>query len=389
MMKYLYFLLITLFTSSLTVGQGIEFEHVEWREAVKMAKKENKLIFIDAYAQWCGPCKKMAKYEFTKENVGNFFNKNFINLKLDMESKDGRTFDAQYPVSAYPTLIFMDGEGNVVRREKGGRKGDQLISMGKKVLNSFDFAESYEEKYMAGDRDYDLVLNYVMALNKGQGNGLKVANDYLSSNPEITPEQRLKFIFESVVESDSKLFTEMVENRKEIIKIVGEDEYNTRVSEACQATVEKSVEFEAPFLFDEALAAAKKGLTKDYDDFALYAKMQYAASTKDAKLFSEGIGKSVKKNKDDVKALKALLRLIDEKFYEEESLKHDYVDIAEIIYKKEKTYSELKVYAAAIEKSGKIEKAIKLLKKEKSNFADNKGAANAIDRMIFKLENKL
>ena len=55
-------------------AQGIEFEHLSWAEALEKAQSENKLIFMDAYTVWCGPCKMMAKQTFPDPEAGLFFN---------------------------------------------------------------------------------------------------------------------------------------------------------------------------------------------------------------------------------------------------------------------------------------------------------------------------
>ena len=85
-MKYILFFL---FFPFLLPGQGIIFFEGTWKEALEKAKKEDKLVFVDSYTTWCGPCIKMAKNVFTQESVGSFYNQNFINIKLDMEKEDG------------------------------------------------------------------------------------------------------------------------------------------------------------------------------------------------------------------------------------------------------------------------------------------------------------
>ena len=81
-LKLPFLLTFSLFFSLFCQAQsGIEFFHGSWDEALELAKKEHKAIFMDAYAEWCGPCKRMAKNIFTQKEVGDFFNKHFINVK--------------------------------------------------------------------------------------------------------------------------------------------------------------------------------------------------------------------------------------------------------------------------------------------------------------------
>lgn len=115
---------------------GIQFYEGTWQQALKKASKENKLIFLDAYASWCGPCKIMARRTFTDEEVGEFFNENFINVKMDMEkTEDGRRLSEKYKLVAYPTLYFINGAEKVVHQELGMQKPKQLIAIGKTALN--------------------------------------------------------------------------------------------------------------------------------------------------------------------------------------------------------------------------------------------------------------
>lgn len=113
---------------------GIQFTEGKWKQILEKAKKEKKMIFFDAYASWCGPCKAMQKYVFTQPNVGEFFNKNFVNVKIDMEEGEGPQLAAIYPLDAYPTLFFMDSNGKVINKNRGGLDPDALINLGKSVL---------------------------------------------------------------------------------------------------------------------------------------------------------------------------------------------------------------------------------------------------------------
>ena len=85
-MCLLVMLLAGIILGSQAQEKGIRFEQTkEWKKVLKKAKKEKKLIFIDCYTSWCGPCKMLSSQVFTLENVGNQFNADFVNVKYDME----------------------------------------------------------------------------------------------------------------------------------------------------------------------------------------------------------------------------------------------------------------------------------------------------------------
>ncbi|MBC7893416.1 MAG: thioredoxin family protein [Sphingobacteriaceae bacterium] len=114
-------------------GEGIKFFEGRWKEALAKAKAENKLIFLDAYAAWCGPCKLMQARTFPDKRVGEYFNQKFISVKIDMEKGEGPALTEMYPIQAYPTLFFMNANGKVIKQEIGALNPDQLLAVARKV----------------------------------------------------------------------------------------------------------------------------------------------------------------------------------------------------------------------------------------------------------------
>ncbi len=112
-------------------GEGIQFIEADWNKALAEAKKQKKLIFLDAYASWCGPCKLLKKNTFPDKEAGEYFNKNFINVAMDMEKGDGPALSKKYAVNAYPTLIITDSEGKIITYTQGYMNPKQLIDFGK------------------------------------------------------------------------------------------------------------------------------------------------------------------------------------------------------------------------------------------------------------------
>ncbi|MDP5122146.1 MAG: thioredoxin [Spirosomaceae bacterium] len=135
MMKVLATCILFIATVSLSNAQGITFEHDKsWNDIVQKAKAENKLIFMDAYTVWCGPCKALQARVFPDKELGEYFNANFINAKIDMERGEGPALASKFRVRAYPTLFFIDpNTQKVVVQAMGYRQIEDLMQIGKQA----------------------------------------------------------------------------------------------------------------------------------------------------------------------------------------------------------------------------------------------------------------
>lgn len=184
-----------LFLSLLVCAMGLtalaqtNFRSISFDEALKAAKQENKLVFIDFYTDWCGPCKKMAKEVFPLKMVGNFMNAKFVNLKLNAE-KEGKELAARYKVSAYPTFVVLDAEGKAVAELKGAMDGPTFIQKLDGKLNPEMTPERMAERYKAGERTPEFINAYALSLMemRKEDEGFKVVNDYFQS---LSKEERL------------------------------------------------------------------------------------------------------------------------------------------------------------------------------------------------------
>jgi thioredoxin-related protein len=381
------FFSVVLHTSTL-FSQGITFFEGSWKDAMAKAKAEDKLLFVDAYAKWCGPCKAMAKNVFTKPEVGDFFNANFINLKLDMEEADGVTFGHKYPVRAYPTLFFIDGDGKIVKNITGGQQPDGLISLGGEAMKKMDRSSKFEEKYNAGDRSYDLMYNYVKALNASDKPSLKISNEYLNSNPEITEEQRLKFLLEAAVASDSKLFDQVIANQKKIIAITGKEVFNDKCKTALNATVKKAIEYEMETLLTETFAKADKMIPDEYDTFKAESNMKYYKAMKNDTKYMDAYRDLAKKHSKDAVKLKAIITDIVTHFKDNKTMISDAADYAEKMYNAKETLDHLNIYCSVLATNNEAAKAIKTVEKARQKAEKNGEDLNTYDGLLRYLNSK-
>lgn len=134
---------------SLVISAQTNFQELSLEKAREQARAENKPIFLDCYTSWCGPCKMMANEVFTLKAAGDYFNKNFVCVKVDMEKGEGPTIGKQYGVDAYPTFLIINADGKLMHKLVGAMSLEELIENVECGLKANSIAE-YEASYQAG-----------------------------------------------------------------------------------------------------------------------------------------------------------------------------------------------------------------------------------------------
>lgn len=115
------------------------YKNISLDEAIELARKENKQVFIDFYADWCAPCKMMERNVFTDESVYSFFNERFISVKMDVEDKGfGSEAAATHNISAMPTLLLIDPDKDVIMKERGYRDANGLLKAAQSALEGLN-----------------------------------------------------------------------------------------------------------------------------------------------------------------------------------------------------------------------------------------------------------
>ena len=117
-------------------------------EAVELQKKNPKMIMVDVYTTWCGPCKMMSAHTFGNGIIAKYLNENFYPVKFDAETWDSVKFNGfvfknnnppgtQRPVHefaisildgklSYPSVVFVDSDIKRVHTLVGFHKADQF-----------------------------------------------------------------------------------------------------------------------------------------------------------------------------------------------------------------------------------------------------------------------
>ncbi|WP_099291565.1 TlpA family protein disulfide reductase [Butyricimonas sp. Marseille-P3923] len=214
------------------VETGIRFFEGSWNEALAESRKTGKPIFMDCYTVWCVPCKRLAQEVFTKPEVGEYFNSRFINVKMDMGTDQGKELNKRYKVTGYPTLLFLDKDGNMSHRIVGAPDGKILLREAVRAIEGNGYT-SMNRMYTEGNRQPGFIQNYMEVLDVA-GEGKKAADiclEYFDTLDKTKLKEReywdlfIKYVKD--VDSDEAKY--VYKNRKEFINLYGEKEVNRKL----------------------------------------------------------------------------------------------------------------------------------------------------------------
>lgn len=222
-------------TKEMIDPEGIPFEELSFEEALEKARKENKLLFVDCYTSWCGPCKMMSKQVFSQKFVGDFFKEYFVSLKIDMERGEGPELAKKFGVKAYPTMLLLTSAGIVKYKLLGGIGPRTFMNKIQKGMEPGISYTELKEKYENGDRSPAVVSEYLMTMNdagelKDKYNEPREFLNSLRGNDRFSvPAWKIYDIF--VTDYKSPEFKFLAENRKKFIPQIGEKVVNRKIEE--------------------------------------------------------------------------------------------------------------------------------------------------------------
>lgn len=166
-MKNLYLTLLLLLSPFFIFAQGVKFENLTYQEALSKAKAENKLVFVDCYTSWCGPCHEMLKNVFPQPSVGDYMNKKFVCVKFDMEKGEGPELSNIFDIYCYPTFVFVKPDGKIQHKFTGWSSAEEFIEKAKATFDENKALGLLEEKYEKGVSDKEFLITYIHALDDG------------------------------------------------------------------------------------------------------------------------------------------------------------------------------------------------------------------------------
>lgn len=259
-------LILTLLLSIPAYAQNrsIKFQEGEWSSLLKKASKKDKLIFLDCYTSWCGPCKMLANTVFTNDTVADFFNKHFICAKMDMEKGEGPEIAKRYGVAAYPTLLFINGEGKLVHNLTGFQKPAKLIEEGTVALGGTETMAAYKERYDNGERDDAFIRKYIDKLSRSYQPKLQeqVATEFVNkfNDKQFYSRDCWDIVTYNISDPMSPILKRMFHDRNRFYNIVARDSVDMFLDYTFRNRIGRYVWSKQSSKFNE----------QDYNDFLHY-----------------------------------------------------------------------------------------------------------------------
>lgn len=276
-------------------NDGIKFvENMTFEQALALAKKENKLLFIDCYTSWCGPCKMMARDVFTQKIVGDYFNPKFVSLKVDMEKGEGVQLKDKFEVRAFPTFVILNGEGEILSRLVGGGKAEEFIERVKNSLSEKGLL-ALQKRYNAGERGTEFLNDYIKALSEAylSDECAKVAAEMLAGKESELLQNKMLFdtFVEHIDSPETASFQYVLSHKNDFIQKYGEQKVNMKLNRVWFSYPNSFIKKDANgATFDdvkmkEYIAMMEKNNVEDAKEIAAFTYIQAADAMKNWKQY--------------------------------------------------------------------------------------------------------
>lgn len=388
-MNKFYIVVSSFFISVVLISQtkNITFEHGSFKEIKDKALKENKLIFVDAYTAWCGPCKYMAANIFTNDTVADYFNNNFINAKIDMEKGEGIELAKLYKVNCYPNLLFIDGNGDLVHRTAGSMSAGQFIRLAETAKDNTNNFKSIMAEYKVKSKDPEVMVKYIRAMGATCLDPGNTVGEYfaLQKESDLSNKQNWNMINDFTNSMDSREFKYLVNNRQKFESLYSEKEVNDKINEVIKNTLMAGSRQKDETVYMNLKSKVESMNLKNGKEIIFECELSRASRKKDWDSYSKlAIANVDHYYLDNI----YMLNSIAWTFYESVNDKAGLAKAEEWARKSTELkagYANLDTYASILYKNGKkelaIENATKAIQYAKSEKTDYKATEELLEKI--------
>lgn len=341
-------------------NNGIQFFQGSWADLQAQAKLQNKPFFIDCYTSWCGPCHRMSAEVFTKKEVGDFYNQNFIAYQLDMEHGDGRTVGLRYDVEMYPTYLFFNPQGELIHKTMGYKGAESFIRDGRTALDGNNSLYGLAKRFREGDRDTAMLKKMIYLANYNDKNLCEQALEgYWEAIPETDYIKEKNWSIFDEIEQDinSKAYKYVESHKAEFVKAYGEGNVNNALLLKANSSIEKAAQTKDEATFKKAKSIIMASDNESMINEAEYCEILFDRNTGRWNEYTKNADAYLQKHPSDQSIHKAFAEYILSTDVKDRKVLNKALDYATQSVNIQKTYQNTAAQAEALYRLGRMKEA--------------------------------
>ena len=239
LVSFLFFVFLTTHSQS-----EINFRDGSFSDIFKQARAENKPVFFMFYAKWCSHCNKMKADVFTDAAVADYYNKNFICAKIDMEEGEGKQLKREYNVKAYPVLMYFSSDGEMTNRVSKELKAQPFITEGKNALDPERQFPKVRDRFFADVSNPEKCMEYISTLRKGLMDTNDAAKQYLATQTDnqLVSADNWRIIANGITDINSREFQYVVKNQSAFAGVASQTRVEKKILSVVSQTLNPLVE---------------------------------------------------------------------------------------------------------------------------------------------------
>lgn len=387
--NYLLFIFAVLFSSQL-YAEGVKFETIPWEKAIQKAQDKNKLIFVDAYTDWCGWCEVMEEKTFSNSVISDFMEKHFFSLRYDMEQGEGKRLAMKYSISSFPTFLIFDKDGKLVYKTSGFSPPKDFIIILEEAIDP----ESWESAPgISNDLELPYPDFYKAAFAKSGTDERKfpdssTVHEYLQKNTDWFDE--LNWLVIKRFKTNKKVNDFFLENMEKYGELYFSADVRSKMYHILYQMLIEAVEMESEEKLDEILSLINKHDKERKEQNIIFYQSRFYEYTENWSGLSKKIEEYIEKNGYEN------TRRINEDCWKLYENTEDPEIIAKAAYWMEEVtkidpqWAYLDTYAALLYKKGDFEKAkVAALQAIKKGKEEDKTRVSETEELLRKIEDKL
>lgn len=271
--------------------QEVIFDDGSFASVLQRAKKEQKIVFYMLYANWCSHCNKMKETVFKEEKIAQYLNANFICAWQDAEKGQGLAMKQQFKVNAYPTFLFLDGDGQLLYAFNGEWQTDAFLAEVKLAQIPEKQLPYLEKQFRDDPSNGKKCLDYLATLKKGleRSEINAQAQHYFATQPneQMVSETNWRIIANGVSDIGSRPFQYVLQHKADFEKVASPKRVQKKIDNIVMESLQPFIESLDTVHYFQKRTLAKSVNTPKTDSIIYRYDLQIAQKTKDWKWYAK------------------------------------------------------------------------------------------------------